>query len=205
MSGDRLTGSRGECFFIAPIGEEGSAVRERSDGLMECVVTPAAEALGMRAVRADRIASIGDVTAQVIDRVLRARASVADLTGANPNVLYELAIRHTRGLPTVLIAEQGERLPSDVAQLRTIFFDGASLKSVAACRDRITVLLRAALAYTTDTPMAGPSIEVLCARAGVPAWESRRGVMRAASGCERRLHRATLTSAADQARGLRSP
>jgi hypothetical protein len=196
MNGDRRVGLAGECFFIAPIGEEGSPVRERSDGLMECVVAPAAEALGMRAVRADRIARIGDVTAQVIDHVLRAKASVADLTGANPNVLYELALRHARGLPTVLIAEQGERLPSDVAQLRTVFFDGAGLNSVAACRDRITVLLRAALEDTANTPVPGPSIEVLCARAGVPMWEPRRGFVRAAPGCDYgRLHRGALSRA----------
>src|SRR5437870_4750918 len=99
-----------ECFFIAPIGADGSDERQRSDGVLNYIVAPAVEKLGLEVIRADRIAKPGQITLQVIEHVLRARGGVADVTGANPNVYYELAVRHTAKLPVVLIAEEGERL-----------------------------------------------------------------------------------------------
>jgi hypothetical protein len=95
-----------ECFFIAPIGKGGSPERKRSDALLRFVVARAAAELGLTAVRADQISEPGQITLQVIDHVLRARAAVADLTGSNANVYYELAIRHTAKLPAALIAEK---------------------------------------------------------------------------------------------------
>ena len=59
-----------ECFFIAPIGAEGSEERHRSDGLLEFIVDRAAQELELTAVRADQIAEPGQITIQVIDHVL---------------------------------------------------------------------------------------------------------------------------------------
>ena len=144
-----------ECFFIAPIGEEGSAIRARSDAVMRYVVAPAAGAVGLRVVRGDELCAPGSVPDQVLDHVLGAPASVVDLTGANPNVCYELAIRHAAQLPAVLIAERGERLPLDVRHMRTIFFDHTDCDSVACCRRRIADGLREALAGAVGSPLEG--------------------------------------------------
>jgi len=116
MTAEPLPTFEAECFLITPIGAEGSDTRERSDGVMDYIVAPAAEAAGLTTVRADKIAKPGQITRQVIEHVLRAKAAVVDLTGANSNVYYEMAIRHTAQLPTVLIAQQGEKLPFDIAQ-----------------------------------------------------------------------------------------
>jgi hypothetical protein len=143
-----------ECFFIAPIGKEGSPERNRSDGVLEFIVARAAQEMGMRAVRGDQLAEPGQITLQVIQHVLGAKAAVADLTGLNPNVYYELAIRHTARLPTVLIAEQGEQLPFDIAQMRTIFFSHTDLRSADQCRIEIVRHLRGAFDGAVDSPIA---------------------------------------------------
>jgi hypothetical protein len=54
---------------------------------------------------------------------LGARLVVADLSFHNPNVFYELAIRHATKLPTVLISRTAERVPFDIADLRVVFLD----------------------------------------------------------------------------------
>jgi hypothetical protein len=64
-----------ECFFIAPIGSEGSPERYRSDGILEFIVDRAAEELGLTAVRADQLAEPGQITLQVIDHILGARTN----------------------------------------------------------------------------------------------------------------------------------
>src|SRR4051794_28492494 len=123
-----------ECFFIAPIGADDSDVRKRSDGVMNFIVQKAAEEFGLSTVRADQISTPGQINLQVIEHVLGARAAVADLTGLNPNVFYEMAVRHTAKLPLVIIAEKGTELPFDIAQMRTIFFDHTDLGDADKCR-----------------------------------------------------------------------
>jgi hypothetical protein len=149
-----------ECFFIAPIGDDGSSVRDRSDNVLEFIVGAAAQELGLIAVRGDQIAEPGQITLQIIDHILGARAAVADLTGLNPNVFYELAVRHTARLPVALIAEKDCKLPFDIAQMRTIFFEHTNLRSVDRCKKEIVAQLGQALhGGAVNSPVA-TSIDV---------------------------------------------
>lgn len=125
------------CFVIAPIGTDGSETRRRSDQVLKHLVKPAAEACGYAAVRADEIDKPGLITSQVIQRVVSDELVIADLTEMNPNVFYELAIRHVIRKPLVQIIEKGERIPFDVAGTRTIHFDHKDLDSVANAKDAI--------------------------------------------------------------------
>lgn len=143
-----------ECFFIAPIGDPESDIRQRSDGVLRFIVRKAAEEIGLVAVRADAISEPGQITVQVIEHLLNARAAVADLTGLNANVFYELAVRHTAKLPTVLICEEGTKLPFDIAQMRTIFFNHHDLESADQCRERIVQHLKSSLEGAVDSPIA---------------------------------------------------
>lgn len=155
-----------ECFFIAPIGADGSPERSRSDGVLDFIVSRAAEELGFTAIRADQIAEPGQITMQVIDHIIGARVAVADLTGLNPNVFYELAVRHTARLPVALIAEKGCKLPFDIAQMRTIFFDYQDLRSADQCRRDIVAHLREAIDKgAVDSPIA-TSVDVRSMRGG---------------------------------------
>jgi len=145
-----------ECFFIAPIGGDGSPVRARSDRVRDHIVKPAVDELGLRAVRADDLSTPGQITLQVVEHVLGARAAVADLTGRNPNVYYELALRHAVRLPVVLIADHEEidRLPFDIQQMRVIAVDHTDLESAARAKQQIVLQLGAALRGAIDSPIA---------------------------------------------------
>ena len=155
-----------ECFFITPIGADGSEVRKRSDGVLKFIVGRAAAELELTAVRADEIAEPGLITRQVLDHVLGAKAAVADLTGHNANVFYEMAVRHAAKLPVVLIAEIGVVLPFDIAQMRTIFFDHTDLESADKCRTEIVKHLREAIDNgAVDSPIA-TSLDVQALQAG---------------------------------------
>ena len=59
----------------------------------------------------------------MFDYLLRARLVVVDLSFHNPNVFYELAIRHAARLPVVQIIRTSDRIPFDVNQMRTIPID----------------------------------------------------------------------------------
>lgn len=119
-----------KCFVIAPIGSSESDIRKRSDQIFEFLLQPILEELGYEAIRADMINHPGIITSQIIEHIVNDELVIADLTGSNANVLYELAVRHTVRKPFIQIMTSGEKLPFDIGQNRTIFFNYKELSSV---------------------------------------------------------------------------
>ncbi|HSS34283.1 MAG TPA: hypothetical protein VLL27_13485 [Solirubrobacterales bacterium] len=143
-----------ECFFIAPIGEQGTDVRKRSNDVRDWIVKPAAEAHGLETLRADDVGEPGQITSQAVQHCLEAKAAVADLTGGNPNVYYELSVRHGALLPVVLIAEEDTKLPFDLGQSRVIFFKHNDLASANVARQELETQLGASLTNPADNPIS---------------------------------------------------
>jgi|ERR1041385_1033679 hypothetical protein len=134
---DAANAPRKQCFVIAPIGDAGTAVRDRSDKILRYVIKPAAEECGCDATRADEIAEPGMITSQIIQRILDDPLIIADLTERNPNVFYELALRHAIRKPFIQLIAVGEVIPFDVAGLRTIQIDHTDLESADTARREI--------------------------------------------------------------------
>jgi hypothetical protein len=110
------------CFVICPIGDEGSDVRKRSDVVLSQLIEPAVDPFGFKVTRADQDRTPGIITVKVIRAVLEADLVVADLVDLNPNVLYELAVRHASRRPVVHMCPKGQALPFDIAQFDTVFY-----------------------------------------------------------------------------------
>lgn len=68
---------------------------------------------------------------------------IADLTGRNPNVFYELAIRHTVKKPVIQMIEKGEAIPFDISTTRTIQIDHRDLDSVEKAKKELERQIRA--------------------------------------------------------------
>jgi len=62
---------------------------------------------------------------------------LADLTGGNPNVFYELAIRHATGRPYIQIIEKGESIPFDISGVRTIQIDSRDIDSIEDAKSQL--------------------------------------------------------------------
>ncbi len=132
-----------ECFVIAPIGEAESDTRKRSDQVLRHIIRPAMKECGYKAVRADEIDKPGIITSQVIQHVVSDPLVIADLSETNPNVFYELAVRHAIKKPLVQIIQKGERIPFDVAGTRTVHFDHHDLDSVECAKNEIIDQIKA--------------------------------------------------------------
>lgn len=71
-------------------------------------------------VRADEIDDEGLITNQIIEHLIEDDLVVADLTGLNPNVFYEVAVRHAARKPIVHLITTGQDIPFDVANMRAV-------------------------------------------------------------------------------------
>jgi hypothetical protein len=114
-----------KCFVIGPIGEAGTAIRADADDFMKYIVTPVvtSKEFGYEPpIRADNLNDPGRITSQIIKLLIDADLVIADLTGNNANVFYELSLRHAIGKPVVHMALEGTRLSFDVRDNRTIFY-----------------------------------------------------------------------------------
>ena len=136
------------CFVLSPIGGENSSIRKRADNVLDHIIRPAAP--GYTVVRADKIAAPGHITTQIFHHVLEAPLVVADLTGHNANVFYELAVRHVVRKPVIHMIDAAEPIPFDVAPQRTIRFDANDLGSAAAARDELARQIGAVEADPTN-------------------------------------------------------
>lgn len=125
------------CFVIAPIGEEGSDIRERSDIVFQYVIRPVTEGRGYETVMAHHLSKPGSITGQIIERILNSDLVVADLTGHNGNVMYELALCHATKKAVIQIIREGEKLPFDVSHQRTIFLNHSHIPSVEKAKEEL--------------------------------------------------------------------
>ncbi len=109
------------CFIISPIGEKNSDIRKRSDEILKYIIKPIIQdEFNYNTIRADEISEMGIITDQIIQHIVYNDLVVCDLTGGNPNVYYEIAIRHVIQKPFIQIIDENEKPSFDLAGTRVI-------------------------------------------------------------------------------------
>ena len=108
------------CFIITPIGNSNSAIRRKIDGLIEEVIEPVLKELKYDVIVSHRISESGSMTNAIIKGVYESDLVIANLTDNNPNVMYEVALRHASAKPIIHITENINDLPFDINDQRTI-------------------------------------------------------------------------------------
>ncbi len=118
------------CFVLMPFGKKMDAAARVTnfDSVYAKIIAPAVERSGLEPIRADEEKIGGTIHKPMFERLMLCHYAVADITGANPNVFYELGIRHAmRPRSTVIVFAEGTVLPFDIALVRGIAYktDGA--------------------------------------------------------------------------------
>lgn len=148
------------CFVLMPFGLKpslGGSVID-FDAVYSELIAPAIEKADLEPLRADEEQAGGIIHKPMFERLILCDYAVADLTGANANVFYELGLRHgIKPASTVLVfADSGGALPFDVAPLRALPYKlGPDGKPSAAAENRQTLIERllAARAGLVDSPV----------------------------------------------------
>ena len=122
------------CFVISPIGKEGSEVRKHADSVMIEIIEPIVSSFGYKIIRADKYQVPGQITYQIIELIASADLLIADLSFHNPNVFYELALRHITRKPFIHLIREGEEIPFNIKDIRAIPFDLEDEESIKKAR-----------------------------------------------------------------------
>lgn len=82
-----------------------------------------ARELSVTIARADDFFTNHDVITDIWSAIVASKILVADCTGRNPNVFYEIGLAHAIGKPVVLITQQSEDIPFDLRHRRYITYE----------------------------------------------------------------------------------
>lgn len=140
------------CFIITPIGEDNSPLRRMTDGLIKAVFKPVLANANYDLIVSHEIDTPGSITNQIIQYLIDAELVIANLTGLNPNVMYELAVRHATKLPLIVVAERNTKLPFDIYDERTIFYDN-DMAGVEELKKRLECAIIETLKNEPDNPI----------------------------------------------------
>lgn len=115
------------CFVVMPFGQKpdpGGRTDIDFDKVYNNAIKPGIEDCGMEPIRADEEVTGGIIHKPMFERLLLCDYVLADLTAGNPNVFYELGVRHTaRPATTLTIFAQHHQIPFDVNFLRSMPYD----------------------------------------------------------------------------------
>jgi len=140
------------CFVICPLDKPASRIRHRADDVWEQIIKPAVLPLGYEVCRADDIFDHPIISDAIASHIYQDDLVIADLTGCNPNVFYELGKRHAWGGRCVHLIGDIRQLPFDIKHFRVIEYD----LSNAAGLDEVRSSLRKAIKALESTPEQCP-------------------------------------------------
>jgi hypothetical protein len=151
------------CYVAMPFG-----VKPRADGSPQDFefffregIKPAIAEFGMDCRRFDDFGVSAFWQKSMFTGIISSDVMIADISTSNPNILYELGVRHAlRRGRTILVAASGERAPSNIGYANILFYDldgtGGRLSepSLAVFRERLVSILRQSARSTiSDSPI----------------------------------------------------
>lgn len=135
----RQTRRQETCFIIMPFGDW-------FDYYYETIYRPAIQSTGLIPRRADDLFRPSAIVNDIWALTQQAKIILADLTGKNANVFYELGLAHAVAKPAILVAESMDDIPFDLRSLRILVYDKNEPNWGGILRQRIETAINEVLA-----------------------------------------------------------
>ena len=147
---------RRTCFIIMPFGrktDSDGTVIDFDEVYREIFVEPV-RAAGFEPLRCDEITHAGSIHRDMFTHIATDDLVIVDLTTCNPNVFYELGIRHTlKPSVTILTKSRGAAVPFNIQDQRILEYPSSN-GSYAESREEIRKFLETGMASTEpDSPI----------------------------------------------------
>ena len=145
------------CFVVMPFHTLFETEYER-------VIRPAIEEAGLECVRGNEIYTQQAIVEDIWRSIRQSRVVVAELSGRNPNVMYEIGLAHAIGKPIVLITRNQDDVPFDLRALRFIYYEPNNPFWGENLRSELTKIIRKVL----DTPSLAAHLGGIIIQATLP-------------------------------------
>lgn len=108
-----------DVFVIMPFEEKYKNVFSKH-------ITNVCDKMKLKSLRADDMAGSTKIMEDVWSLIFNSKIIIADCTGKNSNVFYELGIAHTIGKKVIIITQNTDDIPFDIKHIRYIKYDFTS-------------------------------------------------------------------------------
>jgi O-acetyl-ADP-ribose deacetylase (regulator of RNase III) len=146
-----------ECFVIMPFGqkEDASGQSIDFDTIYQYLIKSTLEHLDIKCTRCDEIDEAGWIHSKMFQYIYQSRVAVVDITALNPNVFYELGVRHTLAdRVTVILKRKGTKVPFNIQDFKVIEYDETHPGSVEKTKKKIGDFIQNGLKLRkTDSPV----------------------------------------------------
>ncbi len=148
------------CFIIMPYGARADPARHdvvEFDTVYDRIIKVAVEDVNerrvrLKAIRSDEIPQAGLIHERMIRLIAEADVAIVDITSLNPNVFYELGVRHAlRDRVTVVLRRKGTTNPFNIAGMATIEYDVEPEAAEAARKTIADYIANGLMSGTTDS------------------------------------------------------
>ena len=130
------------CFVLMPFSATASCSEKEWTEVFETVLKPAIEDAGLGYECRRSEATRGNIISAIMRSLQEAYVVVADLTDRNPNVFYELGVRHAMKNRTILLAQNEGNIPSDLRSYAFHIYDWRTEEGKEKLRARLADLFR---------------------------------------------------------------
>lgn len=134
----------GTCVVLMPF-------KEPFDTYYTAIIKPAVTAAKLTPLRGDSLFTSTPIMGDTWQMVQDAKVLVAELTGKNPNVFYELGLGHAIGKAVILVSESLDDVPFDLRPLRVLLYSKDEPNWGNALKARLTAALGDTLADTVNS------------------------------------------------------
>lgn len=127
----KVTSGQDQCFVIMPFGGW-------FNNYYETIFIPAIKDAGLVSQRADDLFRPGNIMGDIWKYTNEAKIILADLTGKNANVFYELGLAHALAKPAILVVDSIDDVPFDLRALRVLEYDKNDPEWGSVLKEKIT-------------------------------------------------------------------
>jgi hypothetical protein len=151
-----MTDKKKLCFVVSPIGSPDSPYRIHADWVLDGIIRPVMDKFpDFHVKRGDDDARPGLIDSHLIGDLLNAELVIADLSLLNPNVFYEIGIRHMAQKPIIHMQLASENVPFDVSLYRAVKFSREKYRDLETAKSELEKAVLAVLAegYQAENPV----------------------------------------------------
>jgi tetratricopeptide (TPR) repeat protein len=150
------------CFVVMPFGTKPVGKHKVNfDNIYDNIFKPAINAVALaeggklKAARTDRDFFSGDIGQEMFQYLNRSRFVLADITSLNPNVMYEIGVRHAARESATAIFRQGDAtIPFDINHIKAFPYLYRPEKNADEARKLVRRVLRESLEQNAlDSPV----------------------------------------------------